>query len=206
MSSPSTVAAIILAAGASTRMGRPKARIEWRGRTFVEHCVDLAAGCAPRVVVQGSTCLRDIPFARDVVLQDNPGWTAGPLSSLQRGLAAIDRFSTIRGALVLTVDRPHVSRATVEVLLAAHRSDPDAIVQPQFAGQSGHPIIWPACQFPALMKLPPTSTARTLLHASPPPSRRKLVVEDAAVCDNIDDPRALSALLDPPGDDPTELC
>ncbi len=188
-----SLAAVVLAAGASTRMGRPKALIEWRGRPFFVHCVQRASavGCDPVVVVWGATAL---PPTDGVTLVENVGWSAGPLSSLQAGLRAVLR-SDAAGVLVMTVDRPHVSTHTLRALVDAHRRTPDVVVQPRVGEASGHPIIHPRSIAEAVLELDPTDTVRAVLGtAEVRRSRRRVAVDDLAVLDNLDTPQDLSRL------------
>lgn len=182
-------AAVVLAAGASTRMGRPKALLLHHGRPFVRCAVDLAAGCAPVVVVSGAVDLAHLDLGA-VLHVHNATWPQGQLSSLQRGLAALAEPS---GLLVLTVDRPHVRPDTVAALLAAFAGDPTSIWQPVHAGRRGHPIVYPAALLPGLRALPPDASPRDLLdrHAD---LRRGLAVDDPAVLDNLDRPADLTRL------------
>lgn len=183
------IAAVVLAAGASTRMGRPKALLRHGERSFVACAVELAvaAGCAPIVVVTGAQAIAE-PLAATVV--DNPSWPLGQLSSLQRGLAALADPS---GVLVLTVDRPHLRPTTIVALVAAFRAEPECVWQPEHAGRRGHPLIWPAALLPALRVLPPDGDPRPLLreHAA---LRRGLPVDDPATLDNLDRPEDLARL------------
>lgn len=183
-------AAIVLAAGASTRMGRPKALLRHGERSFVACAVDLAAaaGCAPIVVVTGAQTISE-PLAATLI--HNETWPLGPLSSLQRGLAAIT--GDITGVLVLTVDRPHLRPTTIVALVAAFRGAPTHIWQPEYAGQRGHPLIWPAALLPALRALPPDGDPRPLLREHTA-SRRSLMVDDPATLDNLDRPEDLARL------------
>ena len=185
-------AAVVLAAGASTRMGRPKALLRHQGRSFVACAVELAraAGCAPIVVVTGAQPLADEPLAPAVRVH-NERWQLGQLSSLQRGLAALPAGAS--GVLVLTVDRPHVQPATVAALVAAFRGAPTFAWQPEHAGRRGHPQIYPAALLPALAALPPERDPRELLrsHAA---LRRTLAVDDPAILDNLDTPQDLARL------------
>jgi CTP:molybdopterin cytidylyltransferase MocA len=188
----SGVAAIVLAAGASVRMGSPKPLVQWRGRAFVRHVIDALrdAGCDPIVVVEGAHALPDdaIAGARRVV---HEGWANGPLSSLQAGLRA-----TGEGAVLLaTVDRPHVGTHTIAALLAAHAEHPDAVVQPRFAGRRGHPLVLPASLRAPVLAAAPTDDLRAVL-ARAHAQRRELAVDDPAVLDNVDTPADLARLLD----------
>ncbi len=184
-----SLAAVVLAAGASTRMGRPKALLKLHGRSFVGCAVDLAvaAGCAPIAVVTGAIDLPDEPGTLRV---HNPDWPLGQLGSLQRGLAALGDPT---GVLVLTVDRPHLRPDTVVALVAAFRGAPDCLWQPEHRGRRGHPQIYPAALLPALAALPPDASPRDLIagHAA---LRRTLAVDDPAVLDNLDRPEDLARL------------
>jgi molybdenum cofactor cytidylyltransferase len=183
------IAAVILAAGASTRMGRPKALLRHGDRSFVRCAVDLAAGCDPILVVTGAVDLADVDLgpARRV---HNAAWPSGQLGSLQRGLAELDADD---GLLVLTVDRPHLRPATVAALLAAFMNDPAGIWQPTHAGRRGHPILWPAALLPRLRGLPVDASPRAVLDAHAD-LRRELAVDDPAVLDNLDRPADLARL------------
>ena len=189
------MAAIVLAAGASTRMGQPKALIELEGRSFLARCLALAEPCARRFVVHGATPLHDAPRPPGVALVSNPNWRRGPLSSLQVGLrAAMAASPGLRGILVLTVDRPHVRPETIGDLLAHHARHPDRLVCPRHHGRRGHPVIWPGVIFETLLALDPTQTARALLAGPEALTRHEVPVDDPATLENIDDPEALAAL------------
>ena len=113
------LAAVVLAAGASTRMGRPKALIGWRGQTFLRRVVGLAeaAGCAPIVVVEGALTLPEAELG-PAIRALNRSWSEGQLSSLQVGLRGLT--STVgpgcSGVMVLAIDRPRVAAATCRAL------------------------------------------------------------------------------------------
>lgn len=189
-----SVAAVILAAGASTRMGRPKALIEWRGRPFFMHCVRRAeaVGCAPVVVVWGSTALPEVDGVRQA---HNPDWEQGPLSSLQVGLRAV-LPSDPSGVLVMTVDRPHVADATLRALVEAHRRTPSVVVQPRLNATSGHPIVHPKAVVDTLLRLAPSDSVRAVLGRPEIRSARlRIPVADPAVLDNLDTPADLAKLI-----------
>lgn len=189
------LAAVVLAAGASTRMGRPKPLIKWRGRPFAWHTVALAkaAGAEPVVVVQGAVSLPS-DAANGAAIVRNEAWAQGPLGSLACGLRAV-QGARPHAVMVLTIDRPHVEPATVQALAEAVRGEPGAVWQPRYAGRRGHPIVYPAPIVEALLKLRPPDTPRDLL-ARPEVARlrRVLDVDDAAVLDNLDRPGDLARL------------
>lgn len=192
------VAAIVLAAGASERMGAVKALLPLGDASLLARSIALvlAGGCEPVFVVEGAHALTD-ELARlaatglAVRRVTNEQWPLGPLASLQAGLrAAWAELPALAGLLVQRVEQPRVAPATVAALLAALRREPDTIVQPQVAGVSGHPLVFPRACFDDLLALAPAhASARTLLampeHAA---RRRKLACDDPSVLDNIDTP------------------
>lgn len=190
------LAAVVLAAGASTRMGRPKALLRWRGRPFVFHVLEQArvAGASPVVVVEGAVVLPSEALGGAVVVR-NEAWAEGPLGSLQVGLRAVVEAGWRGPVLVLTVDRPHIAESTVQALARAVKEDPRAVWQPRLGERRGHPIVYPGDLVPALMALRPPKTPRDLLAEPRIASRRRQVeVDDPAVLDNLDAPEDLERL------------
>jgi len=183
--------ALVLAAGASIRMGAPKPLVRWRERSFVGHVVDRAraAGCDPIVVVHGAHAIAASEVA-PAQLVANPRWAEGPTTSLQVGLAAAGPLDAV---LVATVDRPHVAAATWTRLVEAARGRPEAVWQPRFDGRRGHPLVVPAWLFPHALALPADATLRDLL-ARGDVVRCTLDVDDPAVLDNLDTPGDLARL------------
>lgn len=189
------IAGLILAGGASQRMGQPKALLEFEGQTFVGIGVALLAqaGCAPVLVVDGAHRLSPLAGAE---LVHNLAWQTGPLSSLQCGLTrALELEPQLDALVVHHVERPRVQTQTVRALVARARAEPECVWQPSFAGRSGHPLVWPRALFEALVELDPArDSARTILRGPASARRRKLEVDDPGVLDNIDTPEQLAAL------------
>lgn len=190
------LAAVVLAAGASTRMGRPKALLRWRGRPFVWHVVEQAraAGAGRVIVVKGAVVLPREAVGGATVVR-NEAWAEGPLGSLQVGLRALQEARAEGPVLVLTVDRPHLRAQTLRALAEAVAAEPEAIWQPRLGERRGHPIVYPADVVPLLLELRPPRTPRTLL-AQPEIAarRRQIEVDDPAVLDNLDAPEDLERL------------
>ncbi len=158
--------AIVLAAGASTRLGRPKQLESFYGEPLLERAVRLAceAGCAP-VVVLGSSAERilaecSMPGAQIVL---NPEWAGGMASSLRAGLQAL--ASGAAGTLVLTCDQPAVSVGHLRTL-AVQGLEAGRIVASAYAGRRGVPAYFPAGDFPELLQLEGDTGARELLYSA----------------------------------------
>ncbi|HLT35947.1 MAG TPA: nucleotidyltransferase family protein [Enhygromyxa sp.] len=196
-----SVAALILAGGASARMGQPKALLELDGLSFVEQGVAAvrAGGCARVIVVDGAHRLDGLALA-GVELVHNDRWQLGPLSSVQVGLRrALELEPGLAGLLVHHVERPRVRGQTIAGLLAASEREPGTLWQPSVGGRSGHPMLWPGELFDALLGLDPArDSARTLVRGAAAGLRRKLAVDDRGVLDNIDTPADLARLISEP--------
>ncbi len=127
---------LVLAAGAGTRFGRPKAPVVVRGERLVDHAVScLRDGGCDRVVVVLGAWVGDVPGA-DVVV--NPDWEQGMGSSLRAGLSSIRTDPHATRALVSLVDLPGLTAAAVRRVLAT----PGELVVATYAGQRGHPILF----------------------------------------------------------------
>ena len=138
--------AVLLAAGAGTRLGRgPKALLPFRGRTLVEVIADVLCegGCREVVIVLGAEAERVLgttDLGRHSVAL-NPGWQSGMGGSFRLGVEAARPGDHV---LVALVDQPGVTAATVRILLAAHRPGRvTAAGYPEPAGgpRRGHPLL-----------------------------------------------------------------
>ena len=151
------VAGLILAAGKSQRMGSPKALLRIYGRTFLEHIASEAkkSNLTEVKIVLGSQAeliLERLPQLRaNVVI--NPEYEQGQLSSLIRGLKALEGYS-IDGLMLFLVDHPFVDRHLINELLDWFSSHNNPLVIPTFRKKRGHPIIFAHDLFPELINAP----------------------------------------------------
>jgi molybdenum cofactor cytidylyltransferase len=160
---------IVLAAGASSRMGRAKAALPLgqTGETVVSRVVrTLLDGGVPNVVVVSGAHIDAVraampvnePRARTI---EHPGWESGQLSSLLAGLAAIDD-PLLEAALVTLVDVPLMSPATVAAVIAAWRRTRAPIVRPVNGDRHGHPVIFDRSVFEDLRSADPGVGAKAV--------------------------------------------
>jgi molybdenum cofactor cytidylyltransferase len=148
-------AAIILAAGASTRMGQPKPLLLWRGEPFIRHVARTAvrAGLSPVVIVAGAhtaemrAAVADLP----VLVIHNPDWEAGQSTSVRRGLRALP--DTIGSAVFLLADQPHIPIELVKALTDQHAQAWAPIVAPLIAERRGNPVLFDRATFADLQSL-----------------------------------------------------
>src|SRR5213083_2376989 len=118
------LAGVVLAAGASERMGRPKALLDFRGRPFAVRILEAleALDVKSRVVVLGPDAARVRPSlaTHECVIVENPDLAGEAIGSLRAALAALEPIRP-SGIVAWPVDLPHVRVATLERLLEAHR-------------------------------------------------------------------------------------
>jgi CTP:molybdopterin cytidylyltransferase MocA len=161
------IPAIVLAAGASSRMGQPKALLSIDGRTFVRRVLDTLRDAAidDAVVVirpDADDVAHEIAragFGRAIVNTDP---TRGQLSSLVAGLDAIDSPRVI-AVLVTLVDVPLVSAATVSALLARVPASSAPILRATYGDRHGHPVVYRRELFDALRHADPATGAKTVM-------------------------------------------
>lgn len=194
------IAGIVLAAGASRRMGSPKALLEFQGETFLDRLIgSLAEICAETIVVLGhhANLIRErvTERARFVV---NPDPDRGQLTSLQCGLAAV--AAGCGGVLFTPLDYPAVKPETVHRLAAAFAQRPagTALVIPRFQGRRGHPVLVAAWLIPEFLALPETAAARDVVRRHEA-AIQYVDVDDRGVVTDIDTPEDYRRLLDSQG-------
>jgi molybdenum cofactor cytidylyltransferase len=190
------VAALILAAGASSRMGRPKQLLDWGGRPLVRAAAEvaLAASLNPLVVVVGNAqaqveeALDGLPLR----LIANPDYASGQSTSLRAGIAALGEDTD--AVVVLLGDQPFVTAAIVERLVDEWHTSAAPIVAPTYAGQRGNPVLFARSIFPELLAVQGDQGARAVLAADR--ARVRLVgFDDARPLADIDTPEDYERLL-----------
>jgi len=183
-------AGIILAAGESRRMGRPKALLPFRDGTFVsEIAATFAGSCSPVIAVFGFDAARVMRQAKgSFVRVENADYKKGMLTSLQAGLRAVP--GDCDAALITLVDHPAVEPSTVDALFRAEAP----IVIPRFAGKRGHPVLVGREIMQEFLAEPPENMVRDVIdrHTS---EILYIDVDDRGISDDIDSPELYQQLL-----------
>lgn len=185
-------AGVILAAGASSRMGRDKALLPWHGGTFLSAAIQVLQSSTELVIVvagENAANLEPIVDAQAASLARNLNPEQGQFSSLQRGLREV--LNRGRDAAIVTlVDRPAPSPQTVEQLKDAFLCSAETIwaVIPEYDARHGHPIVIGREMIEAFLRAPVTSSARDVEHAHQQ-HILYLPVTDPAVVANVDTPQ-----------------
>lgn len=146
-----TLAGLVLAAGAGSRFGRPKALVSFGGEPLVVRTARIlsSAGCAPVVVVLGAGAeevIDDVDLSQVIV---NPDWAQGMGSSLRCGLVALP--SNVNAVVVALVDQPLVGKDAVRRLGAAWREGAVAAVA-TYGGQPRNPVLLAQTVWPDVIK------------------------------------------------------
>lgn len=160
------IAAVVLAAGASTRMGRPKQLMMHDGKPLLTRATDAVRGADlhPVVVVLGAHADEIRPAigdARDVSIVVNTKWQTGIASSIATGLQAI-AHEPWDGVLLTLGDQPLITARTVQLLVQAFRRG-TRLVAASYGGAPGVPAIFGAEHVPELTRLTGDTGARNWL-------------------------------------------
>ncbi len=191
-SSATVIAAVVLAAGESSRMGADKALLVYRGRTFLENIISALreAGIGRVIVVLGHHAELiepsvDLSSVEVVVNQD---YRRGQTSSFQAGLRVL-AANRPHGVVLCLVDHPAISTDTLHNLIQHFKSTGKPVVIPQFNGKHGHPVLVGREVFDQIAELGPEQGADTVIHLYR--SQTEFVeVTDPGILIDVDDPES----------------
>ena len=138
-------AAIILAAGDSSRMGFPKQLAEYKGKTILETVVETVSNNIENTIVvlghENETLTEKIDF-KDSTILINESWEEGIISSIRTGLFYLSLDKNIDEALIFMGDQPAINSEVIQKLLSTKHDD-DEILVPQYRYETGYPILIP---------------------------------------------------------------
>jgi molybdenum cofactor cytidylyltransferase len=163
-----TVGVVLLAAGGSSRLGRPKQLVPYQGRSLARRAAEaaVAAACGPVVVVLGAH--REAVAAElaglPVSTVAHGGWAAGPGGSLQAGLRSLPE---VEAAVFMLCDQLRVDAAHLKALVETWRRTGAAIVASAYEGTRGVPALFSRAVFPELDALTPGEGARSVIARAP---------------------------------------
>jgi molybdenum cofactor cytidylyltransferase len=179
---------IILAAGSSTRMGRPKALLPLGDSTFLARLIEtFYACCEPVIVVLGgdADAVRAALAGSPVVAVFNPDHQLGMLSSLQAGLTQMPAGAP--GAVFTLVDHPRLKVETLQAVLQHFEQSGAEVVIPRHGGKRGHPVAISRRVADELLAMPKSGSPKDVIRG-----RRAATVfvdlDDPAIVEDIDTP------------------
>jgi molybdenum cofactor cytidylyltransferase len=195
------LAAVILAAGESRRMGAPKALVPYRGTTFVEHLLEITrhtrVGVTRIVVGAHADAIREKLSSQAAAIVVNEDWAKGQLSSIQTAIRSLPEEGSC-GMILCPVDHPIVSATLIARLIAEFDSSGQAIVIPTYRRRRGHPLIFRASLYPELLAASPEVGARQVVWAHAD-EISEVSTEQEGVVLNINDSATLERALRGPG-------
>jgi CTP:molybdopterin cytidylyltransferase MocA/HD superfamily phosphodiesterase len=195
---PSTkIAAVILSAGASTRMGAFKPLLELGGKPLLVHVIETAhrAGVADVRVVTGhrAEAIDPAVAAAGAAAVFNPDFETGMFSSVCAGIKSLG--PAVEAFFLLPVDIPLVRPATFQRLAAAWAQEPGRVFYPVFAGKRGHPPLVPAALIPAILQHPGHGGLQKVLEGYEDRAR-DVAVADENILFDVDRPEDYEAAKD----------
>jgi molybdenum cofactor cytidylyltransferase len=163
------IAAVVLSAGESSRMGRPKALLPIEGETFIERIVTALrqAGLEKILVVLGHNAemLAQRIAHLPVTVLGNVDYRKGQLSSLQVAVRHLQGDEGCHGILMHLVDHPYIDAGLVKLLVQRFEASGKLIVVPRFRGKRGHPVIFARSLFEELLQAPLDQGAKAVVNA-----------------------------------------
>jgi molybdenum cofactor cytidylyltransferase len=162
------IGAIILAAGESLRLGKPKQLIELRGKTLLRRVVDAVteANCSPTVVITGihQAELRNELRTTEALVLENQNWRRGMGTSIRAGVQhLIENEIDVDGVLLLLCDQPFVNADTIRNLIRLHEETKKSIVASHYAGTLGVPTLFDRSLFRELLSLSDQAGAKSII-------------------------------------------
>ncbi|MCL6611401.1 MAG: nucleotidyltransferase family protein [Peptococcaceae bacterium] len=194
------IAAVVLAAGTSSRLGTPKQLLAYRGRPLLAAAVenllrspvDQVAVVLGHMAEEAAGALEGLP----VKVVYNRAYASGQASSLKAGLAALD--GTVEGVLFVLGDQPLVKPGTISLLIEKFRAA-GGIVAPFYEGKRGNPVLFGRQFFTVIGSLEGDTGAREII-GKHPESLHRVDVSDPGVLFDIDTPEDYRRLLEMAGD------
>ena len=163
------IVAVVLSAGESSRMGRPKALLPIDGQTFIERIVAaLKQAKVGRIIVILGHNARELQSKIShlpVEILINTDYKLGQLSSLQLAVRYLQPDLDCDGMLVHLVDHPYLAPALVEEMIRRFYETKKRIIVPKFHGKRGHPVIFSNALFGELLSAPMAEGAKAVVNA-----------------------------------------
>jgi molybdenum cofactor cytidylyltransferase len=190
------IAAIVLAAGMSSRMGSPKPLLPVGGRAMLERVLETlntSRAVSPITVVTGHAAeqLEPIIAQQHASAVHNPDYAQGEmLSSIKTGLQSLP--TSVEAAIIVLCDQPLVRADTIQAITQQWLRRRPRIMLPTYHGKRGHPVLLSATGFSEIISLPPQATLKTYTSAYASEAV-ELPVEDDAVVRDIDTPADYAA-------------
>lgn len=165
-STSDAIGLVLLAAGASSRMGTAKQLLPYQGRSLLRYMAEvaLASRCSSVVVVLGAHVDRTRLEIGDLPVQivENPHWSTGMGSSIQAGVQQITA-QPLAAIIVMLCDQPLVTSANLNQLIESYQATQHSVIASAYSGTLGVPALFNHQLFPDLLSLSPNQGAKHLI-------------------------------------------
>jgi molybdenum cofactor cytidylyltransferase len=163
------VAGVVLAAGESTRFGKPKQLLDWKGQSFVRAVAmtALKAGLSPVIVVTGANHEQIEAVVKDlnVIIVRNDDWQSGQGSSIKTGIHQLRSPNHEAGSVIfLLADQPQITTPIIHALTAKHAEGLEPIVAPTVLDQRANPVLFDRVTFDDLLNITGDVGGRAIFH------------------------------------------
>ena len=163
---------IILAAGASSRLGEPKQNLVYRQKTLLQNAMHagISSGCNPIITVLGANADMILPHIKGmegISIAINPEWQEGISSSIRTGIAELGKDERVNDAIIILCDQPFVNSELLLQMQQAKQQTDKAIVACHYAGTPGVPVLFDKTMFAELLKLRGNEGAKNILKDHP---------------------------------------
>lgn len=188
-----SIGALLLAAGGSSRMGRSKQLINYKGQTLIRRAAEtlVSSGCDQIVVVLGdeNEKYRDELAGLDLIMSINKHWSEGMSSSIRTGLGTLLQTVPNLDAVIITLcDQPHVASESIDLFIDQYRSSDTDIIAAEYNGITGVPALFSHTMFGDLAGLTGDKGARELIRLN---ADRTVGIKLPAAAFDIDTPEDL---------------
>jgi molybdenum cofactor cytidylyltransferase len=160
-----SISIILLAAGGSSRLGRPKQLLQFEGTTLVQRALDAALEAKPKQVVVVEGAHRGLAEkSNTAIVVENKDWQEGIASSIRSGLNTVLEYEPGTDAVIFMVcDQPYVTGELLKEIMTAHESSGKDIVASSYAGTVGIPALFSKSYFDALRQLKGDEGAKKII-------------------------------------------
>jgi molybdenum cofactor cytidylyltransferase len=192
-----TVGLILLAAGASHRLGQPKQLLQFNGKSLLRHAAETAAAseCKPVMVVLGSHAdrLREEVSGLDVQVVENAAWENGVGTSIRAGVHAMQN-QNVDAAVMMLCDQPFITTEMINRLIHLHVETKKAIVASAYNNTLGVPVLFGRSVFADILALNDWDGAKSIIMQY---ATETLPVDTPAAGFDVDTPDDYDRLLSP---------
>lgn len=165
------ITSLLLAAGSSSRMGKPKMLLPFKGKTFLQHTIDEIKNSNADNLVVVTGCyhqqLTEVLLPQSIDIAENKNWEEGMGTSIQTGVAHIlQQYPHTENIIIIVCDQPYISSSLLNKLIAAKPETGKSIIAAAYNGTAGTPVLFGKKYFEKLLQLKGPQGAKKIVQQS----------------------------------------